>query len=74
MRTGRRYRGYRDQVSMIAHTFANEIVRQFTGKSAFFNTQIVFVSDRTGKKEIFMMSLSFQVLSNTLNHMIFKQI
>ncbi len=54
MRQGRRYRGYMDQAAIVAHTFANEIVRQFTGKSAFFNTQIVFVSDRSGKKEIYM--------------------
>lgn len=54
MRVGRRYRGDADQLRLIAHTFANEILRQFTGKKGFFNTQIVFVSDRTKHKELYI--------------------
>lgn len=54
MRVGRRYRGEMDQLKLIAHTFANEILRQFTGKKGFFNTQIVFVSDRTKHKELYI--------------------
>jgi TolB protein len=54
MRVGRRYRGEPEQLKLIAHTFANEIVRQFTGKKGFFNTSIVFVSDRTKHKELYI--------------------
>ena len=39
----------------IAHTVANDIVKQFTGKDGLFLSSIVFVSDRDGSKEIYAM-------------------
>jgi TolB protein len=67
MRVGRRYRGEQDQLKLIAHTFANEILRQFTGKKGFFNTQIVFVSDRTKHKELFISDFDGSNLTQITN-------
>jgi len=37
----------------VAHLWADEIVRYFTGQPGIASTQIVFVNDTTGKKEIY---------------------
>ena len=51
------YTGDESHVRQIAHRFANEIVRIFTGKDGMFGTQIVF-SGRVGRlKELFVMDL-----------------
>lgn len=49
---GRRYSGGVSYVERIAHTLANDLVREFTGKSGLFLSTILFVSDRDGSKEI----------------------
>jgi TolB protein len=52
---GKRYSGGVTYVERIAHTVANDIVKQFTGKDGLFLSSIVFVSDRDGFKEIYAM-------------------
>ncbi|MEO5656967.1 MAG: hypothetical protein ABIO65_13615, partial [Nitrospiria bacterium] len=39
----------------IAHQFADAVVAAFTGEKGIAQTRIAFTSDRTGKKEIFLM-------------------
>ena len=55
MMIGKRYRSEADQSRLIAHTLADEIVRTYTGQKGVATTQIVFVSDREGTKEIYLM-------------------
>lgn len=50
---GRRYSGGVTYVERVAHTLANDLVKEFTGKSGLFLSSIVFVSDRDGSKEIY---------------------
>ena len=50
---GRRYSGGVSYVERIAHTFANDLVRDFTGKEGLFLSTILFVSDRDGTKELY---------------------
>jgi TolB protein len=52
---GKRYSGGATYVERIAHTVANDIVKQFTGKDGLFLSSIAFVSDRDGSKEIYAM-------------------
>lgn len=48
---GRRYSGGVSYVERIAHTLANDLVREITGKSGLFLSTILFVSDRDGARE-----------------------
>jgi len=50
----RKYEGERDNLRYIAHTVADDIVKQLTGEWGIANTKILFVSDRTGNKELYM--------------------
>jgi TolB protein len=59
---GRSYRGEQRAARKIAHTLANDIVRQFTGKPGPFLTKIAFVSDRDEPrvKEVYVMDFDGQ--------------
>jgi TolB protein len=52
---GRRYSGGIAYVERIAHTLANDLVKEFTGQNGLFLSTIVFVSDRDGAKELYAM-------------------
>lgn len=52
---GRRYRGPQSALTRIAHTIASDLVLFFNGRPGVFLSQIVFVSDRDGKKELYLM-------------------
>ncbi len=52
---GKRYRGTPQQARQLAHTFADEIVRQFTGRSGIARTSIAFHSTRDGFQELYLM-------------------
>ena len=39
----------------MAHTLANELLRQFTGKPGPFLSRLAFITDRTGTKELWVM-------------------
>lgn len=54
---GKEYSGDETQVPRMAHKFANEVVRFFTGEAGVFGTQISF-SSRIGRfKELFVMDM-----------------
>ena len=54
---GKRYEGSPQEYSRIAHKFANEILRYFTGEPGVFGTRLAYVS-RVGRfKELFMMDI-----------------
>lgn len=51
----KRYKASSDTVRKMAHTLANDILFALTGKKGPFTSKIAFVSDRTGKKEVYLM-------------------
>ncbi len=57
MVVGKRYTGKSEHLPMIAHRFANEILAAFTGELGPFGSQIAYVSDQTGNKEIYRMEM-----------------
>jgi len=54
---GKEYEGDASQTNKIAHKFANEIMRYFTGEAGPFGTQIAFSSKVGRFKELFMMDM-----------------
>lgn len=54
---GKEYEGDLSQASKIAHKFANEIMRVFTGEPGVFGTQIGFSSKVGRFKELFVMDM-----------------
>jgi len=52
---GKRYRGTPEQARRIAHTWADEIYRLFTGRPGIALTSIAFHSDRGGHTELYLM-------------------
>jgi TolB protein len=65
---GRRYSGGVTYVERIAHTLANDLVKEFTGKSGLFLSSIVFVSDRDGSKEIYAMDFDGRNVRRLTSH------
>jgi TolB protein len=52
---GRRYTGGVSYIERIAHTLANDLIKDFTGKQGLFLSTILFISDRDGAKEMYAM-------------------
>jgi len=51
----KRYKASPDTIRKVAHTLSNDILFALTGKKGPFTSKIAFVSDRTGKKEVYLM-------------------
>lgn len=51
----KRYKSNEDSLRKMAHVVSNDIMFALTGKKGPFTSKIAFVSDRTGKKEIYVM-------------------
>ncbi len=49
-----RYVGRLNDPRRIAHRFADDLVEELTGKKGIFSTKLVFVSDRSGTKELYV--------------------
>jgi TolB protein len=54
---GKEYQGDSSQITKIAHKFANEIMKFFTGEYGVFGTQIAFSSKVGRFKELFVMDM-----------------
>ncbi|HVT43319.1 MAG TPA: Tol-Pal system beta propeller repeat protein TolB [Thermoanaerobaculia bacterium] len=52
---GRRYRGTGGALTRIAHMIASDLVRYFNGRPGIFLTQVAYVSNASGQKEIWLM-------------------
>jgi TolB protein len=52
--TGTRYIGKIINPRVIAHRFADEIIKELTGEPGIFATRFLFVAERTGNKEVYM--------------------
>ncbi len=51
----KRYRAGVSAVKVVAHSLANDVVKSFTGRPGPFLSRIVFVSDRSGSSELWVM-------------------
>lgn len=51
--TAKRYEGTVEQVSIIAHRFANEVIRTLTGEQGLFDTKIAFIGAQRRVKEVY---------------------
>lgn len=51
----KRYKANEESVRKMAHTVSNDIMFALTGKKGPFTSKIAFVSDKTGRKEIYVM-------------------
>ncbi len=52
----------------MVHRFAEEVVLALTGEQGFFLTKIVFVSQATGQKEIFLMDFDGRNIVQLTRH------
>ncbi len=57
-----------DEVKIMAHTFANDIVSSLTGFPGVFLSKIVMTCDRTSKKEIYMMNFDGSNVKQLTHH------
>jgi TolB protein len=53
---GKRYKAGRMEADLIARHFVDELIEEMTGRRGVSNTDIAFVSDRNGNREIFVMN------------------
>lgn len=51
---GKRYVAKQNEIKILAHTVANDIVSALTGKPGIFFTKLAMVCNKTGKKEIWV--------------------
>ncbi|MCB1197344.1 MAG: Tol-Pal system beta propeller repeat protein TolB [Deltaproteobacteria bacterium] len=56
--TAKRYVGKKDQAREMAHRFGNAVVHALIGEQGVFDTQIAFICNPKGKKELCMMSFN----------------
>lgn len=55
MRLGKRYRGREGALSRVAHMIASELMQFYTGDPGVFLTEVTYISDRSGAREIWLM-------------------
>ncbi len=51
---GKRYKGHPEDHRQIIRRFCNDIVKLLTGHEGIFNTQIAFISNTSGQKEVYL--------------------
>jgi len=66
--TGKRYFGKPEDIRIISHKFADEAIYRLTGERGVFQTQIAFVSDVSGSKEIYVMDFDGHNRTKITNH------
>src|SRR5574341_1228489 len=52
---GKEYFGKDETLNRMVHAFADEIVSRYTGEKGIARTRIAYVSDKTGRKELYVM-------------------
>ena len=66
--TGKRYSGKPDDLRLISHKFADEVMYRLTGQKGVFQTRIAFVSDRSGQKEVYLMDFDGRNRQKVTSH------
>jgi len=54
---GKRYKGVQGEVRVMIHRMIDEVIQQLTGERGIFQTQIAFITDRSGNKEVSLMDV-----------------
>lgn len=54
---GKRYKGVQGEVRVMVHRLIDEVIQQLTGERGIFQTQIAFITDRSGNKEVSLMDI-----------------
>lgn len=67
---GKKYNGTSDSVRRIAHTYANDLLKELTGTKGMFLSKVVTTSDRSGGKarEVFIMDWDGANTQQVTNH------
>ncbi len=67
---GKKYNGSSEDVHLIAHSFADDVLEKLTGKKGMFTSKIVFSSDRAGNKwkEIYISDWNGKNMKRITNH------
>ncbi len=66
--TGKRYFGKPDDIRIVSHKFADEAIYRLTGQRGISQTQIAFVSDASGSKEIYLIDFDGHNRTKVTNH------
>lgn len=66
--TGKRYSGKPDDLRLISHKFSDEVMYRLTGQNGIFQTRIAFVSDISGKKEVYLIDFDGHNRVKVTNH------
>ena len=66
--TGKRYFGKPDDIRIVSHKFADEAIYRLTGQRGISQTQIAFVSDVSGSKEIYLIDFDGHNRTKVTNH------
>lgn len=65
---GRRYVGKPGDVRRIAHAFADQILKSLTGNLGPFSSRIAYISDQSGRKELYLMEVDGHKPVRATNH------
>jgi TolB protein len=57
MMFGKVYKGRPQDVRVMVHRFVDEIIKYYTGAPGIFQTQVAFLSNRSGAKEMYVMDV-----------------
>jgi len=68
MLAGKRYRATWSRINKLVLKFADEIILKLTGESGISNTDIAFVSDKTGYKEIYVADILGREIKQVTRH------
>ena len=65
---GKKYKGWRTDLRKIVRRFCNEIMLRLTGQKGIFDSQIAFVSNSSGQKEIYICDYDGKNIQQVTNY------
>jgi TolB protein len=66
--SGKRYFGKPTELRLVSHKFSDEVMYRLTGQKGIFQTQILFVSDSGGTKDIYLIDFDGYNRVKITNH------
>ncbi len=68
MLTGRRFVGSRQDLRRMAHRFADQVLKDLTGKAGPFDGRIAYIGNASGHKELYLMDVDGRNAVRLTNH------
>ena len=65
---GKKLKGEEKDLIMMARRFSNAVMQELTGKEGIFLTKILFISDQSGNKELYMMDFDGKNIEQLTKH------